>query len=82
MLLGVPTIILGALSIIWNKRIHEAPHFTTWHGVSTPVPISPPPNHSPNRTSLMHGPDTVLICITVPPRAARPLIHPCMHASR
>ncbi|ETW85702.1 hypothetical protein HETIRDRAFT_448726 [Heterobasidion irregulare TC 32-1] len=33
MLLGVPTIILGALSIIWNKRIHEAPHFTTWHGV-------------------------------------------------
>ncbi|KAH9946249.1 uncharacterized protein BXZ73DRAFT_95751 [Epithele typhae] len=29
---GVPAIALGALAIIWNKNLHESPHFTTWHG--------------------------------------------------
>ncbi|THH13615.1 hypothetical protein EW146_g6631 [Bondarzewia mesenterica] len=33
MIFGLPTIVLGALSIIWNKSVHDAPHFTTWHGV-------------------------------------------------
>ncbi|KAF8498360.1 hypothetical protein JB92DRAFT_3084604 [Gautieria morchelliformis] len=27
-----PCICAGGLIIIWNKYIHEAPHFTTWHG--------------------------------------------------
>jgi cytochrome b-561 domain containing protein 2 len=31
---GFPSILLGALAISYNKYVHGAPHFTTWHGVS------------------------------------------------
>jgi len=30
--LAFPCIAVGTLIIIWNKKIHEAPHFTSWHG--------------------------------------------------
>jgi len=29
---GFPSILLGALAISYNKYLHEASHFTTWHG--------------------------------------------------
>ena len=32
--LGVPLILAGGLAIILQKNSHDAPHFTTWHGVS------------------------------------------------
>ncbi|KII88731.1 hypothetical protein PLICRDRAFT_41950 [Plicaturopsis crispa FD-325 SS-3] len=31
--LGFPSIIIGTLAMIWNKQVHDAPHFTTWHGI-------------------------------------------------
>jgi len=30
--LGFPCISVGTLVIIWNKNVHDAPHFVTWHG--------------------------------------------------
>jgi len=30
--LAFPCISVGTLMIIWNKNIHEKPHFVTWHG--------------------------------------------------
>jgi len=30
--LALPCIAVGSIIIIWNKNIHEAPHFTSWHG--------------------------------------------------
>lgn len=35
MIAGVVSIILGASAIIYNKALHSAPHFTSWHGVRT-----------------------------------------------
>ena len=32
--LAFPTIVLGTSFMIYNKVSHEAPHFTSWHGVS------------------------------------------------
>jgi len=29
--LAFPCITVGTLIMIWNKNLHEAPHFTTWH---------------------------------------------------
>ena len=31
--IGLPSIVTGTTLIYANKTIHEAPHFTTWHGV-------------------------------------------------
>ncbi|KAH7889930.1 hypothetical protein F5I97DRAFT_1934732 [Phlebopus sp. FC_14] len=30
--LGFPLILLGTLAMIYNKALHAAPHFTSWHG--------------------------------------------------
>lgn len=30
--LAFPCIAVGTLLMIWNKKIHESSHFTTWHG--------------------------------------------------
>ena len=35
--IGVPAIFLGTLAIIWNKYVHDSPHFKSWHGVSSDV---------------------------------------------
>ncbi|KAI0637122.1 hypothetical protein C8Q77DRAFT_1154995 [Trametes polyzona] len=29
---GLPSITLGTLAIVYRKSLHESPHFTTWHG--------------------------------------------------
>ena len=34
---GIPCIVLGTSAMIRNKSLHSAPHFTSWHGVSTPA---------------------------------------------
>ncbi|TFY68238.1 hypothetical protein EVG20_g3639 [Dentipellis fragilis] len=33
MIIGLPSVTVGTLSIVWNKLLHESKHFTTWHGI-------------------------------------------------
>jgi len=40
MLLGFPAIALGTSFMIYNKHTHDAPHFTSWHGVCSIVHLA------------------------------------------
>jgi cytochrome b-561 domain containing protein 2 len=33
MLIGLPSILLGTSAMVYHKGSHDAPHFTSWHGV-------------------------------------------------
>ncbi|KAI0317287.1 hypothetical protein OF83DRAFT_1121964 [Amylostereum chailletii] len=32
MIIGLPLVLVGSSAIFYNKSVHGAPHFTTWHG--------------------------------------------------
>jgi len=38
--LAFPCISVGTLVIIWNKNIHDAPHFVSWHGTFGIIAVS------------------------------------------
>jgi len=40
MLLGFPAIASGTSFMIYNKHTHDAPHFTSWHGVHSIVHLT------------------------------------------
>jgi len=55
--LGFPSVLLGTFSVSYNKWLHGADHFTTWHGVRLVTKTSRrPQNNLPavHRDSL-HG---------------------------
>jgi cytochrome b-561 domain containing protein 2 len=66
--LGFPIIAFGSFAMIYNKYVHDAPHFTTWHAVRN-LPLSIPVLflflffYSPNNLKLTHHQTFGLITI-------------------